>query len=163
MASRASFTEGEWVQLLEGPMLAGMAVSAAEPSGLFGMIKESFATGSALAKAGAGTGANELVKAVAAGFATAEGRTAARDGLKARLGQGSPAELKAKALEGLRAVSALLAAKAPEDATAFKAWLGGIADDVAQAAKEGSVLGFGGTRVSAAEEATLQEIEAALA
>ena len=45
MADKSSFTPEEWTQLLEAPMMAGMAVSAAEPSGLFGMLKESFATG----------------------------------------------------------------------------------------------------------------------
>jgi hypothetical protein len=48
MANKASFTPDEWVLLLESPMMADMAVSAAEPSGLFGMLKESFATGKLL-------------------------------------------------------------------------------------------------------------------
>jgi hypothetical protein len=45
MANKASFTPDEWKQLLEAPMLASMAVTAAEPSGLWGMLKESFAAG----------------------------------------------------------------------------------------------------------------------
>ena len=51
MANKASFTPEEWKQLLESPMLASIAVTAAEPSGLWGMLKESFAAGGALAKA----------------------------------------------------------------------------------------------------------------
>jgi hypothetical protein len=48
-----------------------------------------------------------------------------------------------------------LEAKAPEDAPAFKAWLQAIAQRVAEAAKEGGFMGFGGVRVSDAEKATL--------
>ena len=50
MANKASFTPEEWEQLLESPMLASMAVTAAEPSGLWGMLKESFAAGGTLAR-----------------------------------------------------------------------------------------------------------------
>ena len=45
-------------------MLAGMAVSAAEPNGLWGAVKEAFASSSTLAAAKSDTGANELVKGV---------------------------------------------------------------------------------------------------
>ena len=162
MATKASFTTEEWTLLLESPMMAGMAVSAAEPSGLFGMLKESFATGSALAAAKIDAAANGLVKAVAAEFGTAEGRAAARDGIKASLAGGSAGDIKARATETLRQVAALLAAKAPEDAAAFKAWLAEISRHVADSAREGGFLGFGGVQVSDAEKATLAEIAAAL-
>ncbi|MGD9510436.1 MAG: hypothetical protein AB7I59_19265 [Geminicoccaceae bacterium] len=163
MASQNDFTTEEWALLLEAPMLAGMAVSAAEPSGLFGMLKESFATGRLLVEAKADAGANGLVKAVAAAYATAEGRGTASEGLRAKLGQGQPAEIKTRALDGLRQVAALLAGKASADAGAFKAWLNHVAAAVAEAAGEGGFLGFGGVKVSEAEKATLGEIGAALA
>jgi hypothetical protein len=59
-------------------------------------------------------------------------------------------------------VSALLDAKGPGDAAAFKSWLQSIAQHTAEAAKEGGFLGFGGVQVSEAETATLAEIRAAL-
>ena len=163
MANKASFTPEEWVLLLESPMMAGMAVSAAEPSGLFGMLKESFATGKLLVQAKSDATANELVKAVAADFETAEGRKAASDGLKAKLGGGQPGDIKAKALDALRQVTTLFTAKAPDDAAAYKAWLAQISQNVAESSKEGGFLGFGGVQVSDAEKATLAEISAALA
>ena len=43
MADKTSFTKDEWALLLRSPMNAGMAITAAEPSGLFGLLKESFA------------------------------------------------------------------------------------------------------------------------
>ncbi len=163
MASKASFSAEEWQQLLASPMVAAMAVTAAEPSGLFGLLKESFAASGSLAKARSDAAANALVKALIAEFETSEGRTAARDRLKTQFGGAKQsADLKPKAIEGLRQVSSLLDAKAPEDAAAFKTWLQSTAQGVAEAAKEGGFLGFGGVQVSEAEKATLAEISSAL-
>ena len=162
MANQSSFTADEWTRLLEAPMLAGMAVSAAEPSGLFGMLKESFATGKLLVQTKGDASANELVKAVAEAYGTAEGRKAASEGMKAKLAGAAPADMKARSLDTLRQVSVLLAAKAPADAAAFKAWLEHISHNVAEASSEGGFLGFGGVRVSEAEKATLAEIATAL-
>ena len=55
MSDKTSFTKDEWTLLLESPMIAGMAISAAEPSGLWGLLKESFAGGAALTKAATGS------------------------------------------------------------------------------------------------------------
>ena len=39
MATKTDFTKEEWTLLLESPMMAGMAVTAADPSGLWGLMK----------------------------------------------------------------------------------------------------------------------------
>src|SRR5262245_29557857 len=122
MADKSSFTKDEWALLLRSPMNAGMAITAAEPSGLFGLLKESFAGGTALAQAATDPNANPLVKAVVTDFQTSEGRAAAHDGLKAEFANSKPAEVKTKAIDSLRQVAAILTAKAPADAAAFKGW-----------------------------------------
>ena len=162
MANKTSFSAEEWQQLLASPMMAAMAVTAADPSGLLGLVKESVAASGALASAKADAAANPLIKAVVAELETSEGRTAARDLLKTQFAGSEAASIKPNAIEALRKVSALLDAKAPEDAAAFKAWLRATAQRVAEAAKEGGFLGFGGVQVSEAEKATLTEISAAL-
>ncbi|MBR0903546.1 hypothetical protein [Bradyrhizobium liaoningense] len=162
MADKTSFTKEEWTLLLESPMMAGMAVTAADPSGLWGLLKESFASGNALAKAISDPGANPLVKALATDFSTSEARSAARDGLKAKFANSQVADIKAKSIEALRQVSAVLEAKAPGDAPAFRSWLRQISQATAEAANEGGLLGFGGVQVSDAEKATLTEISGAL-
>jgi hypothetical protein len=162
MASKTTFTAEEWKRLLQGSMIAAMAVTAADPSGLWGMLKEGLAASSALAQAKSDAGANELIRAVVADFGTSEGRAVAQGGLREKFSGSKPAELKASAIEELRQVSALLDAKAPEDAAAFRAWLQAIAERVAEASKEGGFLGFGGVQVSDAEKATLAEIAGAL-
>jgi hypothetical protein len=163
MADKSSFTKEEWTLLLESPMMAGMAITAADPSGLWGLLKESFAGGNALAKALSDPGANPLVKALATDFATSEARSAARDGLKAKFANSQPADVKTKSIEALRQAAAVLEAKAPGDAAAFKSWLRQISQTTAEAASEGGgLLGFGGVQVSEAEKATLAEISSAL-
>lgn len=161
MAAKTDFTSDEWKLLLQSPMIAGIAVSAADPSGLIGMLKESMASARALLQATAN--ADALVKAVAGDFETSEGRGLAQDGVKATItGAKKPADIVAKALETLKAVSALLDSKGGADAIPFKAWLAGVAKLVAEAAPEGGFLGFGGVQVSEAEKATVAQIAVAL-
>jgi hypothetical protein len=162
MADKSSFTADEWKRLIEAPMLAGIAVTAADPSGLWGMLKEGMAASGALAKVKADTAADPLIKAIAAEYETAEGRTIARDGLKARLGGGKPAEATSRAVAALGEVAAVLDAKAPQNAAAVRSWLAAISRAVAEASKEGGVLGFGGVQVSDAEKATLAQVASAL-
>jgi len=162
MADKSNFTSEEWKLLLESVMMAGIAVTAADPSGLWGLLKESFASGSELAKAKMDPGTNPLIKAVVADFYSDEGRATARDGLKEKLKGLKPADIPAKCIETLRQVPAVVDAKAPGDAAAFKGWLRQISQHVAEAATEGGLLGIGGVRVSDAEKATLNEISSAL-
>jgi len=49
MANRNDFTPEEWTKVLESIMVAGIAVSAADPSGLWGTLKEAAAGSLALA------------------------------------------------------------------------------------------------------------------
>jgi len=80
MANKQNFTPEEWIS--ESVMLAGLAVSAAEPSGLWGTLKEPFASGSAVAAAKADASSTELIKAVIANLETSEGRSAVQEALR---------------------------------------------------------------------------------
>lgn len=160
MTNKTNFTSQEWKTLLEGVMMSGLAVSAAEPSGLFGALKESFAESHAIIEASSGP--NELIRSLAAEFETTEGRTLAREGLKERLSGAKAADLKDKSISALKEASTLLEAKAPEDAAPVKKWLYHISENVAEADAEGGFLGFGGVKVTEKEKATLAEISDAL-
>jgi hypothetical protein len=162
MANKQSFTPGEWTKILESVMLAGMAVSAAEPSGLWGLLKEGVASSSALAAAKSDSGSSELIKAVVAEYETSEGRSSVQEALRKGFSGAKPADVVQRSLENLREVSAILAAKAPGDAPAFKAWLKSISQKVAEASSEGGFLGIGGVQVSDKEKATLADISTAL-
>ena len=162
MASKAAFTPEEWNQVLGGVFMAGFAVTAADPSGLWGLLKETFASGRALMEAKSDAGASELSKAIVLAMETSEGRSAAQEYVKGRLHGAKREEIKQRAIDALRSAAAVVDQKAPSDAAGYKAWLTRIANNVAEAAKEGGFLGFGGVDVSDAEKATLAEIAAAL-
>ena len=162
MADKSNFTPDEWKLLLESVTMAGVAVSAADPSGLWALLKESFAEGKELMAAKTDPTTKPLIKALVADFETSAGRSAARDGLKEKLSGLKPAEMTAKCIETLGQAGVLVDAKAPDDAAAFKGWLRQISQHVAEASKEGGFFGGGGAPVSDKEKATLQEISSAL-
>lgn len=162
MADKSSFSAEEWSKIVASPFLAGMAVTLAEPSGLWGTLKEGMASASTLMAAKKDTSVVSLIKAVVAELETSEGRSLSRDALKAQLTAKTPAEMKSQAIEALSSVGQIVDAKAGTDAVAFKSWLTAIAERVAEASKEGSFLGFGGVAVSDAEKATLAEVSRAL-
>src|SRR5215470_5996373 len=162
MATKTTFTPEEWLLLMESVMSSGVAVSAAEPSGLWGTLKEGFANARAIAEVRNNPQADELIKAIASDIETSDGRKRLQDGLRQRLKGAKPEEIKARSIETLQQASKLLDAKAPQDALAVKTWLREIGQRVAEAAPEGGWLGFGGVKVSAAEQATVSEIARAL-
>ena len=160
MAGKADFTPEEWQQVLGGTFMAGFAVTATDPSGLWGLLKETFASGRALMEAK--SSASALSKAIVSDLETPEGRTAAQQYVKSRLQGAKREEIKQRAIDALRSAAAIVAQKAAPDAPGFKGWLLQIAGDVAEASTEGGFLGFGGVAVSPAEKSTLSEIATAL-
>ena len=63
MAVKDAFTAEEWARVVAAPMLAGIAVTAAEPGGIWGAVKESVAVAGAVRAAKAD--ADPLVAEVA--------------------------------------------------------------------------------------------------
>jgi hypothetical protein len=74
-----------------------------------------------------------------------------------------PGAIKNGALDLCRRVASVLQTKvSAEEADGYKRWLLGVGQRVAEASKEGGVLGFGGVLVSESEADALSEIAAAL-
>jgi hypothetical protein len=159
MAGKSDFTPEEWALLAKSPMLAALVVVAASPSGPFGVIKEMVALAKLVAETKAKGGGDPLVGAIVADITTREGMEQAKP---TEIQGKKPEEAKAYALEQLKKAAALVDQKAPGDAAGFKQWLQEVATRVANAAKEGGFLGFGGTLVSEQEEQALAATSAAL-
>ena len=71
--------------------------------------------------------------------------------------------LKSAVLARIREAANLVSRKAtPEEAKAYKQMIMSVAEKAANASKEGGFLGFGGVRVSNAEQSFLNEVKAAL-
>lgn len=157
MANKNSFSPVEWRKLVQAPLLAGFAVSAADPSSFVGTLQEAFASAKELAQAKTGA-SGELVKAVADEILTSSGRAEAREGIRSIVQGAKLDEIKGRALEALKETATLVNQKAPQEAASFNGWLLQIAKTVAEAGTEGGFLGFGGVKVSDVEKAALGEI-----
>ena len=162
MATKSDFSQEEWKQILQGVMMSAMAITAADPSGLWGTLKEGFASAGVLAKVKTDDNSNKLIQAIVDDFGTSEGRSIAKDGLSEKFKSKAPDQIQSLAMRDLQDVVAILQRQAPEDAQAVKDWFMIISQSVAEASKEGGFLGFGGERVSEAEQSTLDEISKVL-
>jgi hypothetical protein len=150
------------MQLRAVPAILSAAVSSADPNGLFGALKEA---------AGGTRGMIESLK-TAHGTELADELLADRSlpGLpdpKELIGEGSRdeqmANLRRNAIAKAQSVLGLLDRKAtPDETAAYRGMLIQVAEAAANAAKEGGFLGFGGERVSAAEQDFLDELKGAL-
>jgi hypothetical protein len=153
MTSRQDFTDEEWTRIRRAPLVAGVAISLADPGGPIEVAKETMAT---LRSATLPPSQEELLAAVALDVqALTQHRQNPLGDFKPR---GGP-----QVLEELRGVDQLVTAKAtPQEVEAFRRWLVAAAQAAADAAKEGGFLGFGAEQVSAGERQMLDQVRAAL-
>lgn len=161
MAKQDAFTNEEWTLLRLVPSLVAGGMVAADPSGLFSSVKESFAGAKGMASALEAHGGLELFSALAA-----DRSIPGMPDPKSMLGEGSREQqmqsLKNAVLERVKSAVALLAAKAsPAEADAYRQMLVTVAQQAADASKEGGFLGFGGVRVSDKEKAFIAEVKGA--
>lgn len=152
MSTEKDYTPEEWKAISVAPFLAGLYVSMSDPSGLVGVAKEAMAVGRTIAETGL-TSSTEIIKSLSEGFKGGGQRPEMPDIPKRDL-----TAARAAMAEHLHKATAVIAAKSPAEADAYKTWLLAAAKKVAEAAKEGGFLGFGGTLVSDQEEAALKEL-----
>ena len=152
MTSKADYTDDEWAALRRAPVVAGFAVSLADPGGPIELTKESMA---AMRAAGAPPSDDELLVAVSQ---DALAQQQQRNNVLKEIDL-KAATAREQIVDELRRVNEILSAKAtPEEAEAFRAWLMQTAQETAEAAKEGGFLGIGATRVSEGEQAMLARL-----
>jgi hypothetical protein len=162
MATKAEFTAQEWEALRDVPQLVMLAVAAAGSSGPIGSIKEAFAPLGAIIEAAKGN------EALLRGLCDRAELKAAQESIRNSIKPGGDAkalrdQLQNASVEKAAAANAILKQKgSPEDLKAFRQLLMDIADRTANAAKEGSFLGFGGERVSEGERAVITRLSQAL-
>ena len=119
MATRADFTEEEWEAMRKGLTGAGMLVSIGDRD-----FTDTFGEVGALAKRLSEErqeSSSQLMRELAGGRPSGFGLTA------------SPGEVEAETLEALRTATAILAAKAPDEAGAYRQLVVEVAESVADA------------------------------
>ena len=159
MSVKDNFTPEEWRGLLKTPMLVSYAVAGAAPSSEDGFIQEMSAVADAIIEGGEGAAKDSLLAAVVADIVAN-----AVDEQRGQTEKLSVKEVRQRALENCRSVARLLPTKASaEEAGEYKRWVIGVAHKVAQAGKEGGLLGYGGEQISGAEVEIINEIGEAIA
>jgi hypothetical protein len=157
VTTKSDFTEDEWARVVRAPLVAGMAITLADPGGPIEATKETVAT---LNSATNPPSREQLLAEVALEI------QAKRQQKQSPLGGYRPTAdgpVGEQVLEELRAAQALVATKAsPEEAAAFGRWLVAAAQAAAEAAKEGGFMGFGAQQVSDREQAMLDQVRAAV-
>jgi hypothetical protein len=158
MTTKADFTEDEWATLVRSPIVAGMAITFADPGGPIEVVKET----SAVVKFVTGTaseGRDDVVGEIARDVrALAEQRTNPVGDFKPR-----GALAGKQILEEISRADEIANAKAtPAEAQAFREWITECAQRAADAAKEGGFMGFHAERVSQGEKDMLEQLRSAL-
>jgi hypothetical protein len=157
MTSKASFTDDEWERVRRAPMVAGMAITIADPGGPIEILKEGTAT---LRAATVPPSQEELLAAVALDI---QAMVQQKQNPARNFKLTGAATAGTEILDELRAVDAIVAAKAtPEETQAFRGWLVIAAQAAADAAKEGGFMGFGAVEVSEGEQAMLDQLRSTL-
>jgi hypothetical protein len=158
MTAKADFTDTEWEALRRAPIVAGMAITLADPGGPIEVFKETSAVLRYVTAESAEQGGlvGEIAQDVRA--LAKQRQNPARD-----FKPSSAATAGKEILDELSKAAAIVAEKGtPGDAKAFGAWLRECAQHAADAAKEGGFMGFKAERVSAGEQHMLDEIAAAV-
>ena len=157
MTAKSDFTEEEWTRVRRAPLVAGMAISLADPGGPIELAKESSAS---LKSATNPPSREQLLAEIALDLqAMAQQRQNPLRDFKPTGGS----DPRQNILEELRAVSEIVSSKAAADETAaFKQWLLTSAQAAADAAKEGGFMGFGAEQVSQGEKDMLSQVRAAI-
>lgn len=157
MTTKDDYTDEEWSRIRRAPLVAGLALTLADPGGPIEAAKESMAT---LKSATSPPSREQLLAEVALEIqAMAQQKHNPLSGFKPTK-DGNPGEA---VLEELQAVLAIVAAKAtPDETAAFGRWLVAAAQASADAAKEGGFMGFGSQQVSEREQAMLDRVRTAV-
>jgi hypothetical protein len=153
MTTKADFTESEWQALRRAPMVAGMAITLADPGGPIEVMKETSAVMKLVSEELGDTG---LVGDVARDLAELVQQR------KNPIADFKPRAAKEVTDELARVNEMVTAKAAPEEAAKFRTWLLDSARRAADAAKEGGFMGFNAVRVSEGEQRMLDELEATL-
>lgn len=162
MATKEAFSAEEWNLIRMTPVLIMTGVAASDPGGLIGAFKEAYGGVNSMMASLKESSGLELMNAL-----LAEKSMPTMPDKKQMLGEGSAeqqaANFKNAVMGYVKQVLAMVKSKGtPEEAAAYGKMMAGVAERVANAAKEGTFFGFGGERVSAGEKAFLDELNATL-
>jgi hypothetical protein len=143
----------DWAKVAAAPVAAMMAVTSSDLSGPFDSMKEVKAAQKALLEAAIAAPAGSIASAAFGGGLTREALQSVRALAKDRN----------ELVRLIADATAAVKQRSPAEVEAFRGAIRSIGKATAEAAKDGGLLGFGGTLVSDDEKSALEKIDAALA
>jgi hypothetical protein len=158
MASKADFTEEEWTTLVRSPMVAGLAITIADPGGPIEVVKET----SAVVKVVSATANDQRDDLVGHLAREVRGIAEQHHNPLGDFKPKGPDPRQAIVDELVRANEIVAAKSTPEEAAAYREWILECAQRAADAAKEGGFMGFHAERVSQGEKDMLARLASAL-
>ena len=162
MADKSSFTVEEWTELRDTPHLVAAAVMLAGRNGLIGGLQEALAAGKEIYQIS--ESGQPLFQALASPEESKAAQARVREMISIREASHAPSKLRDAALRGVaEAIRILESHGLGSEAAAYRRWCEDIAEAVAQAAREGGFLGFGGEQVSEDERKLLADLRAVTA
>lgn len=158
MSIKENFTREEWQLLRKAPLIVSYAVMGSAPNNKRDLANEMKAVADAIVYTSEKASPESLIGAIAN-----EIRADATDDTVGATETVSAPAMKERAMQTCQQIVPILQAKTDGDeAESYKRWLLVIGQEVAEASKEGGILGFGGTQVSDSEKAALNELAATL-
>ncbi len=155
MTDKTAFSPEEWAAIKTLPGAVSMYIITASPA-IGDAMKESLALAKNLSDPAQKASAAGLLKAVLDEFTDSSSAKASQpkyEGAKDLPG------LRTMILEDITKQTAVVDAKAEaNEAKDFKMWLYKVANDTAEAAKEGDFMGIGGVKVNQAEKDALAQL-----
>ena len=148
---RAKYSPGQWDTVRLAPVAAAHMVITADKSGPVGAVKEITAATGAIADA-----------AKAASPASLLGLAFDHDFTVEELTKFTKTRTPDDALATVRDAIASVERNSPADASTYRQLVADVATKVANASKEGGILGFGGVAVSPAEQAALDQLRSVI-
>lgn len=164
MSAMTDYSQEELDKLMSAPMVVSMFVMGSSLSGPVGLVKEMMAGVETAMKAGKDAAPGTLFAQVFSEQNLKAQQDKMQQETKASTqGAQNMDQAKAKMLEDIKASMAIISAKgSPDEVDAYKKLMVDVAQNVANAAKEGGFMGMGGVVVNDAEKQAMTDIRSAV-
>lgn len=160
MTTKADYTEEEWDLLLQAPVNVGMLIMTAD-IGVTSIGKELKGMFRGMFERPADEAAQDLVGSL---LEDIKAKSENKEQMEMPDTKGKdPEAVKEEMMQPVRDAASLVDGKCdPAEATGYKRWLMGVAQETAEAGKEGGFLSIGAVRVSDKEKAAMEDISQTL-
>lgn len=165
MSAVSDYTQDEIEKLMAAPMLVAMYVMGSSLSGPIGLVKEMMSGVETAMNVAKNSAPDSVLHTLFSEANMKQQQDKMQQETKeSTAGAQNMGEAKAKMLADVKGAVAIISSKGSSDEIVdYKKLIVQVAENVANAAKEGGFMGIGGTIVNEAEKTAISDIQAAVA